>query len=262
MRLYYEIARRSFRRAMIYRGAYIAGMLTNAFWGALISFVYQAIYAAGGEVAGFSARDAISYTWTTQSLISIGGGWLSMELMETIRTGEVVTDLSRPWNFYGYWLSRTLGERAFNLVMRATPTYLIGVALFDARLPAPAEAVAFFAALGLAMLVSFSVNFIVNIAGFWIVDATGFVGIANVTLMFFSGFLLPLAFFPPALQAIAHVLPFQAITALPAQIFLGKTVGAELASALVLQLFWLAVLGACALLILRAATRKLVIQGG
>ena len=106
MRLYYEIALRSFRRATTYRSAYIAGVLTNAFFGALRSFVYIAIYGAGSSVAGFSASDAISYSWVTQSLISIGAGWIiSRELTQSIRTGDVVTDLTRPWNFYGYWLS-------------------------------------------------------------------------------------------------------------------------------------------------------------
>ena len=76
MRLYYEIARRSFRRATIYRSAYIAGLLTNSFFGALRCFVYIALYGAGGTVAGFTLNDAISYTWLTQSLISLGGGWV------------------------------------------------------------------------------------------------------------------------------------------------------------------------------------------
>lgn len=262
MRLYYEIAVRSFRRAAVYRGAYIAGMLTNAFFGALMSFVYRAIYAAGGTVAGFSVEDAVSYTWVTQSLISVGGAWLSTEIMQTIRTGEVVTDLSRPWNFYGYWLSRTLGERLFNLLVRASLTYVVGVVLFNARMPSGADAAGFVLALALAMLVSFSLNFIVNLTSFWLVDASGVVNLVSVLLMFFSGFLLPIAFFPPALQAVAYVLPFRAITSLPAQIFLGKITGAAVAGALLVQIFWAIVLAAAALLVLQAATRKVVIQGG
>lgn len=63
-------------------------------------------------MAGFTLQDAISYTWVTQSLISVGAGWLvSRDLMNTIRSGDVITDLSRPWSFYGYWLSQSLGER-------------------------------------------------------------------------------------------------------------------------------------------------------
>lgn len=262
MQLYYEIAVRSFRRASMYRGAYLSGMLTNAFFGALLSFVYRAIYAAGGSVAGFTVQDAVSYTWTTQSLISIGGAWLSSEIMQTIRTGEVITDLSRPWNFYGYWLSRVLGERAFNLLLRASLTYVFGIVLFGARVPGLANALAFLAAMLLAMLVSFSINFLANLTAFWLVDASGVMAMFNITQMFFSGFLLPLAFFPPALRAVADVLPFRAITSLPALIWLEKIAAQDVPGVLLLQVVWAVVLALASLALLRAATRKVVIQGG
>ncbi len=100
--------------------------------------MYIAIYGAGGSVAGFSLSDAISYSWVTQSLISIGAGWIiARELMQSIRTGDVVTDLARPWNFYGYWLSQSLGECGFNLLLRGSITYLIGALYFRAHIPTP-----------------------------------------------------------------------------------------------------------------------------
>lgn len=263
MRLYYEIALRSFRRATTYRSAYIAGVLTNAFFGALRSFMYIGIYGAGGAVAGFTLQDAISYTWVTQSLISVGAGWLvSRDLMNTIRSGDVITDLSRPWSFYGYWLSQSLGERGFNLLLRGSLTYLIGVLYFGAHVPSPGQALAFAAAISLALLLSFAFSFIVNLSAFWLLENSGITMIANIMLSFFSGFLLPIAFFPPALAALARALPFQAITGLPAQIFLGQIAGADLAGVLLLQLGWTAALVAIGLLVLRAAVRKVVIQGG
>jgi ABC-2 type transport system permease protein len=263
MRLYYEIALRSFRRATTYRSAYIAGMLTNAFFGALRSFVYIAIYAAGGSVEGFTLQQLISYTWITQSLISIGAGWIiSRELMTSIKSGDVVTDLSRPWSFYGYWLSQSLGERCFNLLLRGSLTYLIGVLYFRAYIPSPTEGLGFAAAISLALLLSFAFSFIINLTAFWLIDNSGLTMIANVMLSFFSGFLLPLALFPAPLAAVARALPFQAITALPAQIFLGQISGAALGRALLLQAFWVAALVGIGLLMLRSAVRKVVIQGG
>lgn len=263
MRLYYEIALRSFRRATTYRTSYVAGILTNAFFGALRSFMYIAIFGAGGAVAGFTLQDTISYTWVTQSLISVGGGWVtSRDLMNSIRSGDVITDLSRPWNFYGYWLSLSLGERGFNLLLRGSLTYLIGVLYFGARIPSPAELLAFAAAIGLALLLSFAFSFIVNLSAFWLLESSGIMMMANVMLSFFSGFLMPIAFFPPALAAVARGLPFQAITGLPAQIFLGQIAGPALGGALLLQLLWVAVLGGAGLLMLRSAVRKVVIQGG
>jgi ABC-2 type transport system permease protein len=263
MRLYYEIALRSFRRATTYRSAYIAGVLTNAFFGALRSFVYIALYGAGASVAGFSVGDAISYSWATQSLISIGAGWIiSRELMQSIRSGAVVTDLARPWNLYGYWLSQSLGERGFNLLVRGTLTYLIGVLYFGAHIPTPAQALSFAISVMLALVLSFAFSFIVNLSAFWLIENSGLVMIANVMLSFFSGFLLPIAFFPPALATLARLLPFQGISGLPAQIFLGQLTGAALAQALLLQLFWCVALVAAGILLLRAAVQKVVIQGG
>jgi ABC-2 type transport system permease protein len=263
MRLYYEIALRSFRRATTYRSAYIAGVLTNAFFGALRSFVYIAIYGAGGSVAGFSVSDAISYSWATQSLISIGAGWIiARGLMESIKTGDVVTDLARPWNFYGYWLSQSLGECGFNLLVRGALTYLIGALYFHAHIPTPAQALSFAVSVTLALVLSFAFSFIVNLTAFWLIENNGVVMIANIMLNFFSGFLLPIAFFPPALATIARLLPFQAISGLPVQIFLGQLTGAALGQALLLQLFWCVALVATGLLLLRAAVRKVVIQGG
>lgn len=263
MRLYYEIAIRSFRRATTYRSAYLAGILTNAFFGALRSFLFIALYGAGGAEAGFTRADALSYTWITQSLISIGAGWIfGTELTASIRSGDVVTDLSRPWSFYGYWLSQSLGERAFNLLVRGSLTYLIGILYFGAYVPSATEFVLFTAAITLALLVSFALSFIVNLTAFWLVENSGVMVIANLLLGFFSGFLLPIDFFPPQLAMAARLLPFQAITGLPAQIFLGQLTGPALIEALLLQAFWVVVLTGLAALLLRAALVKVLVQGG
>lgn len=262
MRLYYEIAVRSFQRMAVYRAAFISGMLTNAFFGAVRCFVYLAVYGSGGSVAGFTLNDAISYTWITQSLISIGAGWIATDIAGTISSGAVVSDLTRPWNVYGYWFSRFVGERAFNLLLRGTLTYAIGVALFAAHIPSPAEFLPFIVAISLAVVVSFAFTALVNLTAFWLIDFTGVAMLANVVLSFFSGFVIPIAFFPPALRVVADVLPFQAITGLPAQIFLGQIAGGDLVQALLLQLFWAAALIALGLLLLRVAIRKVVIQGG
>jgi ABC-2 type transport system permease protein len=146
--------------------------------------------------------------------------------------------------------------------MRASLTYVVGMVLFGARIPTPGDALAFLVAMTLAAVVSFGFSFIVNLTSFWLVDASGIMGFANILMMFFSGFLLPLAFFPPALQAVASVLPFQAITSIPAQVWLGKVEGDALVRALALQVFWVVTLAAVGLVVLRQAMRKVVIQGG
>lgn len=263
MRLYLAIARRAFQRATTYRSAYIAGILTNAFFGALLSFVYIAVYGEQTVVAGLTLNDAISYVWATQSLISIGAAWItSVEIAQSIRSGDVITDLMRPWSFVLYWFSRSLGERIFNLLVRGALTYLIGVLYFGARLPTALDLLAFAPAVLLAMVVSFAVSFCVNLTAFWLLDHSGVMLLANVVIQFFSGFLLPIAFFPPLLQTLARALPFQAMAGLPTQIFLGQIPPGQVGPTLLLQLGWAIALCAGCLVLQAAALRKVVVQGG
>lgn len=262
MRLYYEIGLRSFHRASVYRGSLIWGMLTNAFFGAVRCYVFIALYKDVGTVAGFSLQDAISYTWITQSLISIGAGWITTDISLTIKSGDVVSDLSRPWSFYGYWFSRFAGERIFNLLVRGTLTYAIGIVAFGAHIPSPMQALGFVLSICLAMVCSFGYSFLAELTTFWLMDPSGVWMFASGLLGLFSGFLVPLAFFPAPLRAVADVLPFRAITAVPAEVFLGKIAGRDLLPALLLQLFWCVVLVVCGLLAQRAAMRKVVVQGG
>ncbi len=49
MRLYFEIAARAFRRSTYYRGAALAGLFTNAVFGAILTYMYKAVYGAGGD---------------------------------------------------------------------------------------------------------------------------------------------------------------------------------------------------------------------
>lgn len=263
MRLYYEVAVRAFRRATVYRIAYLAGLITNAFFGAMLSFVYLGVYGAEGRVVGgMDSREAISYLWAAQAMIAIGGGWLSNDLTQQIKSGAVAVDLMRPWHFYGYWLSQQLGDRLFNLLLRGSLTYLIGVLYFNAYPPALDALALFLPAVLLSILTSSAYSFIANVTAFWLIDNTGVMLIGTIILMFFSGFLMPLAFFPPVLAAIARALPFQAITGIPVQIFLGQIDHTAILQTFLLQLGWALFLTCIALLLMRAAMKKVVIQGG
>jgi ABC-2 type transport system permease protein len=262
MRLYYEVALRAFRRATTYRVAALAGLITNAFFGALFSLIYIAVYKDHTSMAGYSVREAVSYLWITQSLISIGSAWVSGDLTRSIRTGDVAVDLMRPWNFYTYWLSQQLGDKCFNLVLRGSLTYLVGILYFHVTLPTVFDFAFFLLSVLFAMLISSAFNFLINASAFWLIDNSGLVNIASIVTMFFSGFLIPLAFFPDWLQPIAAALPFQATTSIPVQLFLGRLQGIHLAEALAIQAFWAILMTTLALILMHRAMRKIVIQGG
>jgi ABC-2 type transport system permease protein len=109
------------------------------------------------------------------------------------------------------------------------------------------------------VVVSFLLRFMLNLAGFWIIDHRGLNYMAMVVLNLFSGFLIPLAFFPAPLQAVANALPFRAIIMIPNEIYLGQ---GSLVQGLAVQAGWVVLMLAGARWLMRHGERQVVVQGG
>lgn len=265
MRLYWEVARRAFRRYATYRTATYAGAFTNTVFGLIQAYVLLAVYRQRTAVGGFSQTDALTYVFLTQGLLMVVNIFPSqwMEIGGRISTGDVVTDLYRPVDFQGWWLAHDLGRAGFQALARLVPPFLVGAALFDLRLPhRPATWAVFAVSLVLAVVVCFGIRFLVNLTGFWLLDIRGAVNLAGTIVLFFSGCILPIVFFPSWLEAVSRVLPFSAIIQAPVEVFLEKRSGLGLVGHLAVQAAWGIALAIAGRAVLAAAARKVVIQGG
>lgn len=259
MRLYWEVARRGFRRYATYRAATFAGVFTNTVFGFLRAAVLLALYQQRARVGEYLPVDSLTYVWLGQGLLAtvMIFGWIELALR--IRSGEIATDLSRPLDVQGYWLAHDLGRAAFQAVYRGIPPFLIGLIFFELRIPKQLSTwVIFVLSVGLAVCVSFAIRFLLNLTAFWLLDYRGVITVSVAVTMFLSGFVLPVTFFPGWLQATLGWLPFTSMVQIPIDVFLGKRgVGALMA-----QAAWALGLLAAGRVVLRAANRKLVVQGG
>src|SRR5436305_9685110 len=136
MRLYWEVARRSYRRWSTYRGATIAGAFTNSVFGFIRAYVFIAIFRQRANVNGFDVTDAITFTFVSQGMLSLVSVFRpELGLTERIRTGEVVADLSRPVDVQSWFLAQDLGRAAFITFARGLPPVIAGALVFHLRLP-------------------------------------------------------------------------------------------------------------------------------
>lgn len=263
MRVYVELARRSFQRHLAYRQATVAGIFTNAVFGVLIASVYGALYrsrGSGSAVAGFDLREILTFIWMSQSLLMVIAIWGWWDMSASIQTGDVIVDLMKPIDYYGFWLSRDLGRAGCQVLMRFVPTMAIGAVLYDLEAPPSIGRWGLFAiSVILAVVVSFAFRFILNASAFWLTDVTGVRTMALFATNFLSGLLVPITFFPPWLRTVADLLPFRTFIMVPNEVFLGH---GSAARAIGLEVFWAVALSGLALLVLRLAMRKVVIQGG
>lgn len=263
VRLYFELAKRAFQRELVYRTKNLAGLFTNACFGYLRAIPLLAAFQGRPEIAGYDQHQVLTWNWLVQALIMVVALWSWWDVEETIRTGDVVSDLAKPFSFLGFWLARDYGRAAYYVLFRCAPILLVGQLLFGLRWPThPGTWLAFAISLFLAVAVSFAFRFMLNLSAFWTTDARGLGGLAMTASTFLSGFLIPLSFFPDWLRVVVAALPFAGTIQVPADIFLERLTGWALAAALAQQAGWAAImLGAGQGLVL-LATRRVVVQGG
>jgi ABC-2 type transport system permease protein len=263
MRLFYELVKLSFRRQLTYRTANLAGLATNFCFGLMRAAVLAALYGASREVAGFSLSAAVTFTGLSQATIaclSFFGWW---EVMHSVYSGDVASDLLKPMSYFTFWLAQDLGRAIASFLVRGVTIMVAYALVFDISVPrSGGQWLAVGVALALSMLVSFSWRFLVNLAAFWTPDARGVGRFAFALSWFLSGFLMPLRFFPDWFVRLCHLTPFPSMVNTVVEVYLGVLAGTELLQAVGVQLVWIALLFVACQFVLRAGVRKLVVQGG
>jgi ABC-2 type transport system permease protein len=261
--VYFRVAVKSFQKHLAYRAANIAGIATNVFFGAIYVLIYTALFQGRDQVSGYDVTDAVTYAVVAQSLLMAMSAFGNRDLSEAIIKGDIVIDLSRPLDFYFYWASLDIGRAVYYLIFRGIPTYVIGVLLFGARFPSHlATWLWFLLALAFGIILSFVFRFVVSSLAFWTHDARGVVTLSSTAILFLAGFIVPIAFFPGPLAAIARLLPFQGLSQMPIDIYLGKLEGAALARTLGLQCVWLVLLVLLGRWVVGRLVGRLTVSGG
>lgn len=262
MRLYFEVARRTFARTSTYRSATVAGVFTNTVFGFLLAYVLLAVFRQRPEVGGFAAADAVTFTFVAQGLLMPLGLFSTTEIADRITTGDVVVDLQRPYDHQGWWAAVQYGQAAFYVLFRGVPPFLAGAVVFDLDVPSPPDALVFAVSLVLAVGVSFGWRYLLQMTAFWVIDVRGPNQLGMLTAHFLCGAFLPIVFFPGWLEAVCRALPFASMLQHPIELWLGTRAGWGVLGILVLQVVWLVALVALGRVVLARAVRRVVVQGG
>lgn len=261
--VFWQVARLSIQRQFSYRAATLAGLATNLFFGILRAALIAALYGTQQQVAGYSLQDGITFTGLSQALIAYLALFSWHELMRTIYTGQVGSDLLKPVDYYTYWLAQDFGRAIIALLARGLPVIFFYAIIFDLSAPTqPGQWLALVLALLLAWLVSFNWRFLVNLAAFWTPNAIGVSRMAVSLSLFLSGFLMPLRYFPEWFVRLCYLTPFPHMVNSIVEIYLGIQEGAELAGTLFGQAAWALILYLLGQWMLKAGVKRLVIQGG
>lgn len=262
MRLYVEVARRTYARISTYRGATVAGVFTNTVFGFLLAYILLAVYRQRGDVGGFDATDAVTFVFVAQGLLMVLGMFNDTEIADRIASGDVIVDLQRPYDHQAWWAGASYGKAGYYAVFRGIPPFLVGALVFHLRLPSIGHAAAFVVSVAVAVGVAFGWRYLLQLTAFWLLDVRGANQLGWLAAQFLSGAFVPIVFFPDWLEVTARALPFASMLQLPVEIWLGRHDGLDLLGVLTLQLGWALALVLAGRHVMSRAVRRVVVQGG
>ncbi len=259
--VWWEMIRVSARRVQIYRTGMVFWLIRSMLELFLILIVWSAVYGDRDSVDGIGASTLLVYLTISAIQVYILPDVIAFEVEERIETGRVATDLIRPFGFMKQMLAIQLGSTlgiAPALILVVPAAMLVG----SLDLPSLTNGIAYIVSFALAYLVSSLTWLLVGLGGFWLINIGGLRALLSVASGFLSGALIPVWFMPDALRIVVQLLPFQAMTFLPASIFSGQVTGTAVIGPLAVQIAWIAILTGLIGWAWAGAQRKLVIQGG
>ena len=265
MRLEWELAVRGYRRYAAYPAATWAGILTNTVFGFIQAYVLLALFETRDDIGGYDATDDADVRLADAGDARRPSG---SSATPTLPSGSSAVTLRRTSSgpcirCAQAWPSTTAVPCTTQL-FRGLPPLVVGAIVFDLTAPSnPLVWAVFLVSVVLAIAVSFAFRFLYNLAAFWLLDYRGAMRIAVAVAAFFSGFIIPVRFFPDWLQTLAYATPFPSMLQLPVDVFVGVHDRVQSSSPRSrCRLGWLLALLATCYAVFSRGTRKLVVQGG
>jgi viologen exporter family transport system permease protein len=265
VRVYATMIRLSIADAIQYRVESAIYFLYEVLPPIMMAFVWLTVYQEQSTVAGYALGEMLAYTVGVMVLRAIVTVHVEWALDYNIRQGLLSTQLIRPFNYWAFLFADAIAWKAVRLLLMV-PVLIAclywlgpdmgGITISLERLPALAVSVV------LAYVVCFFLKLCLGFVGFWTNDIIGITTLYEVVANIFGGILIPIALLPEWLQVIARLLPIQAIYSVPLSILLGKSEGADPWWGIALQLGWIVVLWALALVLWRAGLRQYESVGG
>lgn len=267
MKKYLSFFRIRFTNTLQYRAAALAGVATQFVWGILELLLFRAFYESNPAAFPMGFEQLSSHIWLNQAFLTMFMVWFfDRDIFKAITDGSVSYDLARPMNLYAMWFTKNMAIRLSRALLRCAPVLLFAIILpAPYGLSAPASPLAFFMFLYtgvLAFLIVISYCMLIYILTFYTMNPTGVNAVASVLADIFSGSYIPLPFLPDKLQALLGFTPFAVMQNLPFRVWSGNIAGGEMWRMAGMQLFWLAVMSGGGMLLMRAALRRVVVQGG
>jgi ABC-2 type transport system permease protein len=221
------------------------------------------LYAGRKSYAGVTLAQAVTYQLLNAIVVRLFSNWIIWDANERIQSGDIVFDLARPTYYGNILLFQFIGDALTRLLTACLPVFALACLAFRPTLPSSAAVwLCFGLSLVLGFLLSFFLDYILSLLGFWTTKLAGLFWARDSIVMILGGSYLPLWIYPPLWKRVLSWLPFQGTSYTPIAIFVGQIGLDRVVRALGVQVVWVVVLAWASRRLYALAMKRLAIQGG
>jgi ABC-2 type transport system permease protein len=263
MRAYVPVARATYMIGIVYRFGFLFNILGNLVYLGVAYYLWKSIYKHADTIRGLTFNETFIYVALGSAIFVLLKTYADWIIHYEIREGAIATYLTKPIDYQIYALFSNFGAMLMNLTAVTIPTALVLLFIFKVRILFGPGLFLFPISLLLAFLISFSIDYFIGIAGFYSESVWGLSITKEIIVTVFSGALIPLPFFPDAIQRVLYWLPFQAIYHTPLMMVTRPNQGLGVFLPMIaVQLGWAVLLFLIARLFYNQAIKVLRIAGG
>ena len=250
MRFYRAQFRVSVASELEYRGAVWLWALVGGLQPLVTGFVWIATSQSAQERSFFAL-----YFTAGAAFSNLTSVWVIWEYRQRITSGAFSSHLLTPVHPFHRDLCAMLASKAVGLPIVLAGTLLAGAAMGAGPPPSLSGALLGLAALALAILLRFVVEWILALAAFWMVRTDGLNSLYFAVATLLSGAFAPLDRLPGWMRTTSEFTPFPYFLGHPLEIFTARTEPRDGLRIIMVQLAMIVVFGALGRLTYKRAVR-------
>lgn len=267
-RTYLPFTSNTLKQNMAYKGAFYLFMLSSIFSAFINYYLWMAIYssAESDTLAGMSKNEMVVYVFMSYIVATSVMISMSRNVGKDIQKGNIAMTLIKPMNYRTSLIAQAFGIMLYRFFMPSVFVW-IGLEIYKVKaLGLPVTHISNILLFLCSMFLSFMVyelfEFCFGMIGFFTTYMFGLEMAKTAVLSFLTGQLIPLAFFPEAVQRLFDFLPFSSMLYAPVMIYLGKYSVSTQMFVLARQFVWVILLYLLGSVIWRRVTKRLIVLGG
>lgn len=264
MKFYFAYIKNVCKQAFTYRFDYVIKVLGNILALIVQYYIWKALLLK--EITMNNMRDGmqymINYIVLSAVIKSLTESGIISELNEKIRSGNILMDLIKPFDFMMFMFCSKIAKSTYKFFFLSLPLLLFGVFVFG--LSSPSLYVVCWGVIVVidGIIIMFLMEYILGLLSFWFQQTWILERFLNDFIKLFSGAIIPIWLFPKSIQTISQYLPFRYIYYEPITVFTSMVGVNSIVRLLIFQVLWMIILWMISKILWIKAVKKITICGG